>query len=164
MRRILNDLKIMLLANLWIVPVLGALVFGLFYFVAPPPPMSATLATGSAGGGYHAFGVKLKDALAKEGFTLRLAPSGGSLDNLDQLATGQVQLALVQGGQELSLPAKQRRQLVGLGVMYQEPLWLFTRRDVPFATVLDLLPLRVAVGTASSGSGVVVRDLLRAYD
>src|SRR5690606_2020345 len=120
MRRILNDLKIMLLANLWIVPVLGALVFGLFYFVAPPPPMSASLATGSAGGGYHAFGEQLKAALAKEGFTLKLVPSSGSLDNLDKLATDQVQLALVQSGQELNLPAKQRQSLLGLGVMYQE--------------------------------------------
>ena len=31
MRRILNDLKIMLLANLWLVPVLAALVGAVFY-------------------------------------------------------------------------------------------------------------------------------------
>ena len=39
MRRILNDLNIMLLANLWLVPVLAALVGAVFYLVAPPPPM-----------------------------------------------------------------------------------------------------------------------------
>ena len=51
MRRVLHDLKIMLLANLWIVPVLAALIGAVFYFVAPPPPMSARMATGAEGGG-----------------------------------------------------------------------------------------------------------------
>ena len=41
MNRILQDLSIMLRANLWLVPVLAALVAALFYFVAPPPPMYA---------------------------------------------------------------------------------------------------------------------------
>ena len=41
MRRILRDLKILILANLWLVPVLAGLVGALFYFVAPPPPMHA---------------------------------------------------------------------------------------------------------------------------
>ena len=55
MRRILRDLKIMLMTNLWIVPVVAALVGALFYFVAPPPPMHARMATGAPSGGYHAF-------------------------------------------------------------------------------------------------------------
>ena len=55
MRRILRDLKILILANLWLVPVLAGRVGALFYFVAPPPPMHARLATGAEGGGYHAF-------------------------------------------------------------------------------------------------------------
>ena len=42
MRRILRDLKILILANLWLVPVLAGLVGALFYFVAPPPPIHAT--------------------------------------------------------------------------------------------------------------------------
>ncbi len=42
MRRALKDLKIILLANLWTVPVFAALVGALFYFVAPPPPIMRT--------------------------------------------------------------------------------------------------------------------------
>lgn len=49
MLRVLNDLKIMILANLWIVPVVAGLVWALFQFVAPPPPMSASMATGTQG-------------------------------------------------------------------------------------------------------------------
>lgn len=162
MRRILNDLKIMLLANLWIVPVLAALVTALFYFVAPPPPMHATLATGSASGGYHAFGLKLREQLAREGFTLELVSSRGSRDNLDKLADGSVELALVQSGLELSVPEPARERLYSLGMMYQEPLWLFMRTDQAFNRLSDLLPLRVAIGSPSSGAGAVVHALLQA--
>ncbi|MGP3791940.1 TAXI family TRAP transporter solute-binding subunit [Pseudomonas sp. B392_1p] len=160
MRRIFNDLKIMLLANLWIVPVLAALVGALFYFVAPPPPMSARLATGGPNGGYHAFGVKLQTELAREGFTLELVPSAGSLDNLAKLQAGEVELALVQSGQELNLDATERAHLFGLGVMYQEPVWLFARQDVAFKRLADLQSLRVAIGSADSGTQSLTLPLL----
>ena len=68
MQRIFRDLKIMILANLWLIPVMAALVGALFYFVAPPPPMHVRLATGSPSGGYNAFGERLKEELAKQGF------------------------------------------------------------------------------------------------
>ena len=71
MRRVLNDLKIMILANLWIVPVVAGLVWALFQFVAPPPPMSASMATGTQGGAYQQFAERLKEELTKE--TLRAA-------------------------------------------------------------------------------------------
>lgn len=163
MRRIFNDLKIMLLANLWLVPVLAGLVWALFYFVAPPPPMHASLATGSPTGGYHAFGVKLRDALAKEGFTLELVTSQGSLDNLNKLTGQEVELALVQGGQELTLAPTARDELVSLGVMYQEPLWLFTHSSLDYTSIPALLDKRMAIGSATSGSGAVVRELLTTY-
>ena len=48
MRRILHDLKILILTNLWIVPVIAGLVGALFYFAAPPP--STTSAATSTSG------------------------------------------------------------------------------------------------------------------
>ena len=162
MRRLLTDLRIMLLANLWIVPVLAALVFALFYFVAPPPPMSARLATGSPEGGYHAFAERLRDELAQEGFELELVPSSGSLDNLARLQAGEVELALVQSGQELTLAEADRARLSALGVMYQEPLWLFTRAGLRFEHLPDLRRRRVALGAPGGGTQAVVRALLAA--
>ena len=144
MRRILRDLKILLLANLWIVPVLAALVGALFYFVAPPPPMHARMATGAASGGYHAFAERLREELARQGFELELVNSRGSRDNLARLVDGQVELALVQSGQELTLDDAVRERLAGLGVVYREPLWLFTSRKVKFERLADLTKLRLA--------------------
>src|SRR5690606_33282652 len=94
--------------------------------------------------------------------TLDLVPSGGSRDNLDKLANGSVELALVQSGLELSVPQQQRERLYSLGTLYQEPLWLFMRGEQQFNRLSDLLPLRVAVGSSSSGAGAVVHALLQA--
>ncbi|OWJ94025.1 C4-dicarboxylate ABC transporter substrate-binding protein [Pseudomonas sp. A46] len=162
MQRLLRDFKIMLLANLWLIPVLAVLVGALFYFVAPPPPMHARLATGGPTGGYHAFGLKLKEELARQGFELELVRSRGSLDNLAKLERGDVEIALVQSGQELTLEAHKRDALHGLGVMYQEPLWLFKRKGIVIDSMADLLPLRVAIGAPDSGTRSVSEALLAA--
>tara|TARA_R110000868_G_scaffold4909_5_gene30572 strand:- start:5992 stop:7326 length:1335 start_codon:yes stop_codon:yes gene_type:complete len=162
MRRILHDLKILILTNLWIVPVLAGLVGALFYFAAPPPPMHARLATGSENGGYHAFGVRLQTELAQHGFTLELVPSAGSQDNLSKLTAGEVELALVQSGQELTLGDEQREKISGLGVMYREPLWLFVGENVSFVHLGDLMNLRLAIGSQGSGTQAVTAALLSA--
>lgn len=162
MRRILNDLKILILTNLWLVPVLAGLVAALFYFAAPPPPMHARIATGAASGGYHAFGQRLQAELALQGFDLELVPSGGSQDNLSKLVTGEVELALVQSGQELTLAEEPRGNIAGLGVMYREPLWLFVGDKVSFARLGDLMTLRVAVGSPDSGTQAVTAALFAA--
>lgn len=162
MRRILRDLKILILANLWIVPVLAGLVGALFYFVAPPPPMHARMATGAAGGGYHAFAERLRAELEQQGFQLELVPSRGSRDNLAKLGDGDVELALVQSGQELTLDDEARKSISSLGVMYQEPLWLFTAKKVKFERLADLLELRLAIGAEDSGTQAVTAALFAA--
>ena len=162
MRRILRDLKILILANLWLVPVVAGLVGALFYFVAPPPPMHARMATGAAGGGYHAFAERLQAELEQQGFELELVPSRGSRDNLAKLDAGEVELALVQSGQELTLDDEARKSISSLGVMYREPLWLFTTKKVKFERLADLLELRLAIGAEDSGTQAVTAALFAA--
>ncbi|MDM8347500.1 TAXI family TRAP transporter solute-binding subunit [Pseudomonas sp. sp1636] len=164
MRRVLKDLKIMLLANLWIVPVLAALIGALFYFVAPPPPMHARMATGAEGGNYRLFAEKLKTQLAREGFELSLVPSAGSRDNLERLLAEQpaVQIALVQSGLERQLEDADRARLHSLGAVYQEPLWLFYRKDIALERIADLLPLRLALGSVGSGTRAASEAILAA--
>lgn len=167
MQRLINmlrDLAILIRANLWVVPVLAALVFALFYFVAPPAPMTATMATGVADGGYVAFAKKLKTELAKQGFELKLVPSAGSRQNMDLLLDerGGIDIALVQSGQELQFEPQQREKLHSLGAMFQEPLWLFQRRDLLIDRPADLLPMRVALGTPGSGTQAITAAILQA--
>ena len=164
MRRVLNDLKIMLLANLWVVPVVAALVGAVFYFVAPPPPLHASMATGVEGGNYRLFAEKLKAELAKQGFELTLVPSAGSRDNLQRLLADEpeVQIALVQSGLERQLDDGARERLHSLGAVYQEPLWLFHRQDIDLDRIADLLPLRLGLGSAGSGTRAASEAILGA--
>lgn len=164
MRRLLQDLSIMLRANLWLVPVLAALGTALFYFVAPPPPMQLRMSGGFDGGGYAAFAEQLKTELAKDGFELILEPSSGARQNLARLlddASG-IHIGLVQSGLELQLSEAERARLHSLGAVYQEPLWLFQRRELHIDGLRDLLPLRVALGPAGSGTAAVSAAMLAA--
>ncbi len=166
MRRILLDLKILLFANLWPMPVLAGLIGAVFMFVDPPPPMSATLATGPANGGYHAFGEKLKAALAEQGFELHLVATGGSRDNLQRLLDegSEISLAIVQSGLERQLKPAERARLQSLGAIYQEPLWLFYNKRVKLDRIPDLLPLRLSLGSAGSGTMELTNAILQANE
>ena len=164
MRRILLELKIMLQANLWLVPVLAGLLGAVFYFAAPPPPMSAVMATGTPDGGYTRFAEKLKTELAKQDFELILQPSSGSQDNLKRLLDSRtgVQLALVQSGLERQLQASEFARLHSLGGMYQEPLWLFYRTAIKLDRMADLMPLRLALGEPDRGTYAASAAILEA--
>ncbi len=164
MNRILQDISIMIRANMWLVPVLAALVAALFYLVAPPPPMHATMSTGSVGGGYAQFAEKLRIELAKEGFELKLIHSKGSRENTERLLDKHsgIQLALLQSGQGLELDESQRQQLINLGAVFQEPLWLFARKELYIHTLNDLINLRTAVGASNGGIRMMVNPMLAA--
>ncbi len=166
MNRILKDFSIMLRANLWLVPVIAALVTALFYFVAPPPPMHATMSTGSVEGSYAQFAEKLKAELAKEGFELKLVNSKGSRNNAELLldSNSGINLALMQSGQELEMSHEQRKELYNLGAVFQEPLWLFARADMNINTLNDLIPLRTAVGSDTGGIRMVLDPMLQASE
>lgn len=162
MRRIFQDLSIMLRANLWLLPVFALLAGAVFYLAAPPPPMRASMATGAEGGGYAGFAERLKVELAKSGFELTLVPSSGARENLRLLLDDKqdVQLGLMQSGLELQLGDDERARLRSLGSVYQEPLWLFQRRELPIDGPRDLLPLRLGLGTAGSGTAQISGLLL----
>src|SRR3954465_3022085 len=69
-------------------------------FVKPAPPSRIAIFTGSEGGAYHAFAKRYAEVLKREGVTLEVRASAGSLENLKRLAdpNGDVELAFVQGG------------------------------------------------------------------
>ena len=67
-------------------------------FVGAPPPRQLRIATGSASGAYHAFGQHFASELQRSGIELEIVATAGSLENLDLLEAGEVDLALVQAG------------------------------------------------------------------
>ena len=85
----------------------------------------------------------------REGITLEVRATKGSVENLALLSKGEVALALVQGGVDGGGSAS---ALTSLGSVYYEPLWLFHRRDLVVKRLSDLAGARLAVGPQGSGT------------
>jgi TRAP transporter TAXI family solute receptor len=126
----------------------------------PLPGRSFVMATGAPGGAYDAMAKQYRDILARDGITLELRPSAGAAENLELLLDpgSDVEAAFVQGG---GAPEGASAELVSLGSMFYEPMWLFVRRDEPLTSLRDLKGLRVSIGSRGSGSRLVALALLR---
>lgn len=169
-----------LLLALTVLAMLGGLAAAfwlLFHFVRPAPPRSVTMVTGAPGGAYALFAERYRAALAREGVELVLKPSSGAVENLRRLKTEDVDLGFVQGG---IANEPDSEDLVLLGNMYVEPVWIFHRiRDCTASsahparrpattepcrlTRLDQLAgRRIAVGSAGSGTQLLALQLLSA--
>lgn len=149
----------------------GLLVLA-YWWLNPNPPKSVTLATGPAQSAYEEFGKRYQKALAVDGIEVVLLPSEGSSHNLQLLREGKADVAFVQGG-TADLRPDDVDELMSLGSLFVEPVWLFYRTDAIKKRAsneqkgqLDGLPqlkgLRVNVGTAGSGVPTLMDRLLEA--
>jgi TRAP transporter TAXI family solute receptor len=127
---------------------LGAGALALLY---PAVPRVIVMATGSEGGGYAEFGERYRQIFAQHGVTLTVRHTHGSIENLSLLEDRHsgTSIAFVQGG--LARP-QQFPDLVSLGTVSVEPLWIFYR---PAQERLDQLSqlrgMRVSIGPQGSG-------------
>ena len=53
-------------------------------------------------------------------------------------------------------------KLRSVGRLFHEPVWVFTRGDLPIKTLRDLKGKRIIIGTRDSGSRGIARQLLNA--
>ena len=53
-------------------------------------------------------------------------------------------------------------KLLSVGRLFHEPIWVFTRGDLPITTLRDLKGKRIMIGTRDSGARGVTRQLLKA--
>lgn len=132
-----------------------------FQFMEPAPPKTLTIATGGKGGAYYGYGTKYAEILARSGITLKVKETAGSLENLALLKdeSSGVSLALLQGGISNK---KASPDVMSLGRIYNEPLWLFHSNGVTVTRLTDLRGKRVAIGAANSGTAHLARQLLSA--
>ena len=139
---------------------LGAALWGAYQFVEPAPPDQLTIATGSDQGAYYRFAEQLQQEFAAQGIDLDILTTAGSVENLERLADdGGAQIAFMQSG--IAEPAEYPA-LLGLGSVYFEPLWVFSRKGSKLRYMNDLAGLKVAAGPDGSGTQRVVEQLLAA--
>src|SRR5207253_5696364 len=130
-----------------------------YQYVGAPPPKVVRIATGAKNGAYYAFAQRYARLLARDGITLEVVSTAGSVENLDLLKKGEVSLALVQGG---SATEADREQLQSLGSLFLEPVWVFYRKQTIIKRLSDLKGKRVAAGAAGSGTHLLAMQLLSA--
>ena len=131
--------------------------FVAYQFVQPAPPRHIVMATGQPEGSYYHFGEKYRQILARDGLDLELRVTSGALENLRLVETGEVNVAFLQGG--LGVLA-QSKDLISLGSLYYEPIWIFYRADLPLKRYSDVKGLRVDVGAEKTGTKVVAEQVL----
>lgn len=130
----------------------------LFHYVRPAPPRTVTMLTGAPGGAYALHAERYRAALAREGIALVLRPTSGSVENLLLLKTDpDADLAFIQSG---IANEPDSTDLVMLGSMYFEPVWLFHRLKTPLERLTQLSNLRVGVGGYGSGTQLMTLQLL----
>ena len=131
-------------------------------FVKPSPPKQITIATGSESGAYYAYAQEYQKALAKSGIELTIINTKGSIDNIQRLAANEVDIAFVQSGTGQQYLTEQNgdQDLVSLGSVYLEPLWLFMPKGINVSSAAELKGKRIAIGAEGSGTRALTKVLL----
>jgi len=128
-----------------------------YQFIEPAPPSELVIAAGSKGGAYLKCAHKYQQLLAQDGISLKVLETAGSKENLALLAAGKVDIALMQSG---VAEAEDYPELLGIGSLYYEPLWVFTRPGFTLTKLSQLSNHRVILGPEGSGTRQVVLQLL----
>ena len=148
-------LAVLLLASV------GAVVWLMLHFAGPAPPSVFVLSTASAGSPYHRYGEHYRAVFERQGVKLEVRESTGSVANLKALAdpASGVHAAFVQGGIS---SARSEPDLLSLGRVAHEPLWVFHREGEPLRRLADLKGKRVLVGPSGGGTNLLALRLLAA--
>ena len=142
--------------------VLVAAAFWIAYrFVRPAPPDTIVITSGPAGSMFQATSERYRKILAREGVTLQVLTSQGSVENLKRLIDpkSNVDIGFVQGGlAHLADP----NDLMSLGSLFYEPVLVFYRSPRPLGRLSELRGRRIAIGREGSGTRMLAETLLRA--
>jgi uncharacterized protein len=132
-----------------------------FQWVKPAPPSRMVIATGRSDGAYYRFAQQYAARLAREGITLEIRETSGSVENIRLLENPEsgVDLAFVQGGTSGGVKSD---TLVSLASLYFEPLWVFSRTAPGPTDLRGLRRRRLAIGPEGSGTRPVAITLLAA--
>jgi TRAP transporter TAXI family solute receptor len=131
-------------------------VFGVTAFFYPSVPRVLVMAVGPERSAYAAFGERYREILARQGVELTVLHTHGSVENLALLRNSKADIALVQSG--LTDP-QQSPELVSLGTIGYEPLWIFYRGPQAARSQDQLLGKRVAIGPPGSGTRPLALEL-----
>lgn len=143
-----------------VLPVMVTLMaFVLAYqFVDPAPPRQIVISAGQEGGAYYQFAKQYQSALRKHDIELIIRTSNGSLDNIANLKNAEASIGFVQGGTAEDVD---NSNLLALGSLYFEPLWVFLRQQDSVSRLTELAGRRLVIGAQGSGTRALSLRLLQ---
>ena len=157
-----------LFATAWWIVLVAGIGFAVAYqFVEPAPPKKIVITTGGESGAYYQFAKRYATILARNGITLEVQASAGSLQNIDRLKADEAQVAFVQGGvvpPKEDPDAEDDSGLLSLGSLFYEPVWVFYRSDKELTRLTELRGKRIAIGQEGSGVRQLAQQLLVANE
>lgn len=138
-----------------LVPVAGLLAFALLHSM---PQHTVTMAVYPEGTLNAALAKEYRDILARQGIELRLTPSPGAVEALEQMRDRKspVSVAIVPGG---VTTAEESPEVVSLGTLYYMPLWIFSR-GTPAHRREPSRTRRIGVGLEGSSSRALTLKFL----
>ncbi len=119
------------------------------------PPDRLTIAAGPENGAYAAIAQRYREILARDGITLEIVPTAGSVENARLIASRAVDVALLQGGIDVPEPGAE-----AIGAVFFEPLVFLVRAGAEISGNPALWSgLRINSGQEGSGTAAAFRDL-----
>jgi TRAP-type uncharacterized transport system substrate-binding protein len=130
------------------------------HFVQPMPSNTIVMTTGVGGRTYAALGERYKQILSRSHVRLELRHSTGSVENFRRLKDKSlaIDVGFVQSGTSSSADAP---NLLSLGSISYNPLWVFYRSTETLDDFSQLKGKRIAIGTEGSGARKFSLDLLK---
>jgi TRAP-type uncharacterized transport system substrate-binding protein len=150
-----------LVFSMLVIVVFGiAISMALFLFMNSAAPTTLAISSGPKGSAFQNNAEKYRRILARQGVTLTVLPSEGSLDNFKKLTDPKfpVDVGFVLGGEVKDTDIS---NLVSLGSISYQPLMIFYRGD-PKALLSDFKGQRLDIGQEGSGTHTLALALLRA--
>ncbi|MDT7521258.1 TAXI family TRAP transporter solute-binding subunit [Rhodoferax sp. TBRC 17198] len=146
----------------------AGLIWLAYWWLNPMPPKQLTLLTGPEQSAYAEMGDQYAKLLRQHGITVQLVPTEGSADNLRRLQAGEADAGFVQGGSATAPTDDDTEELLTLGNLFVEPVWLFYRAQSAanisetgrLQSLNQLSSLRINAGTAGSGVPPLMDTLL----
>lgn len=171
---ILSGKRVAILAGLAVVVLVAALF--VTALARKGPPGRIVLAAGGGDGVYQGLAETLKNDLKRNGVTLELRSDlmGSELLKALRDPKSGVDGGIIKGGYMGSLTgrlasakARDRHEEEAAGIrsvgrLMLEPIWVFTRGDLPIASLRDLEGKKILTGKQQSGARRVAVQLLRA--
>jgi TRAP-type uncharacterized transport system substrate-binding protein len=137
----------------------AVLLWTLFAVLRPLPGRDLAIATGPPGSAYARAAERYRKILARNGVRLRLVPTNGAVDNVRKLKDPKsgVDAGFVQAG---TISENEAPDLVSLGTVFYEELWLFCRCPDPLPPPRNWAGWRISIGPEGSAGRPLALELL----